>query len=269
MAKNWYKISLFILLTTLVFLYFGKIGHTDEEKGSLVDKYFKDEKSLKDDEKIADCPFCRRTIKIDNEGNLTKFKEDKYQVEKFIIEAIQGIRIEYKKGSSAFVKGRKNTKPIYEQQYGQKKLKGYSVDSNIYLAQEYFKMFKNRFEAIIEQEEEEKDVDENLDFPDKKAKEIIDLLLKAANERVQSIVLESRGYYTKEKAYKGEWERATAKANIADFCVSSALAKLGKYIEKQNIDEWVEKYKIKEKISDMKIMFGSGKKVKITRKAEE
>lgn len=268
MTINWYKSSLYILLITLSLLFFGKTGYADEEKGSLVDKYFKDEKALKDDEKIADCPFCKRTIKIDNKGNLTKFKEDKYQVEKFIIEAIQGIRIEYKKGSSAFVKGRKNSKPIYEQQYGQKKLKGYSVDSNIYLAQEYFKMFKNRFEAIIE-EDEEKDVDENPDFPDKKTKEIIDLLLKAAKERIESIVLESRGYYTKEKDYRGEWERATAKANIADFCVSSALAKLEKYVEKKNIDEWVEKYKIKEKIIDMKITFGSGNKVKITRKAKE
>lgn len=250
MVKNWYNIFLFILLTTLVFLCFGKIGHADEKKGSLIDKYFKDEKSLKDDEKIADCPFCKKTIKIDKDGNISKFKEDKFQVEHFIIETIQGISTEYKKGRNAFIKGRKNSKPIYEQQYGQKKLKGYSVDSNIFLAQEYFKMFKNRFEAFIEEGEDE---DENLDFADKNTNEILNLLLKAAKERVESIVLESRGYYTKEKDYRGEWERATAKANIANFCVLTALSKLEKYVsKKKDIDEWVAKYKINENISNLK-----------------
>lgn len=88
---------------------------------------------------------------------------------------------------------------------------------------------------------------------DKKIHNIIDLLLKAAEERIKSIVLESRGYYAKDKAYRGEWERATAKANIADHCVTSALSKLEKYIsKKKGIDEWIAKYKIKGQISKLK-----------------
>ncbi len=94
MTNNYYKISFYIMCTMLSLLVLENTGYAEKdekEKGSLVDKYFKDEKNLKEDEKIADCPFCRRTIKIDNEGNITKFKEDKYQVERFIAEALNGV----------------------------------------------------------------------------------------------------------------------------------------------------------------------------------
>lgn len=109
---------------------------------------------------------------------------------------------EYNKAFNLLIKGETETTPKYETTYSKKMLVGYDVSSKIYEAQGHFEKIKADLKKIL---------------PTKgKVNEAMNLFSFAAEQMISGIEQRSKGYYMKEKDYKGEYEKGLAKINLAN-----------------------------------------------------
>src|SRR6266446_4783881 len=133
------------------------------------------------------------------------------QLTKFILD-LGPIFADYNKGNDNFISGRANTKPVKKMVSGEELVTEYQVSSKIYLSKENFKRVKDRVT--------------NLTKTNSTTEQIKDLLAKAADNRIESVDLQSKGYFTLKKDYSGEWEQAEAKIKMANDDFLDALNKL-------------------------------------------
>lgn len=125
---------------------------------------------------------------------------------------------DYSEGNDLFIQGVKDTEPKYEKIGSKKIITQYIVSSKIYEAQGYFEKVKADLNSISGAKG--------------KIAKIVNLFLFAAEQRIKGIEQYSRGYYVKAKDYSGEWEKGSAKINIADKYLLDGLKILREEIAK-------------------------------------